>query len=310
MKVYHSRNKPTSRWHKTVIAVTVVFVVWVSALVLPKVITTTVAYVLLPMHVVQTWLRESESEIPYWVRDRATLVAQIKELETAMVVAANQGASNSRLIEENKQLRILLSATSTPRIAATVIARPPTVPYDVFQIDRGSWHGVALGAPVFVGYDQVLGTVTYVTPSYSLVTLFSTPGFETTTYITGANVVVTLEGVGGGVARVRLPQGVTLSQGDLVILPSLEPGFFGRVDYIQTTPSQPEQYGYVSSHTSLQSVYLVSVGTEAISAPTPADITALRQATTTPLLSPALSSYQDISSTTATTTTEEDTVDQ
>ena len=48
--------------------------------------------------------------------------------------------------------------------------------------------------------------------------------------------------------------------GDLDYLPSIEPGVFGRVSFVENEPTQPEQYGYISPNISLSSVYMVAVG--------------------------------------------------
>jgi len=128
------------------------------------------------------------------------------------------------------------------------------------QIDRGSNHGIEVGAPVFIGKDIVAGLIVHTAPEYSFAQLVSTPGFEATAFIYGPNVVVTMEGMGGGVARVRVPQGIPLSIGDLVYLPSVEPGVFGRVSFVENRPTQPEQYGYISPDIAVSSLYRVSVG--------------------------------------------------
>jgi len=78
--------------------------------------------------------------------------------------------------------------------------------------------------------------------------------------LNGPDVVATMQGMGGGVARVRLPQGISIQVGNLVLVPSVEPGVFGRITYIENEPTQPEQYGYVTPNIALNSMYQVSVG--------------------------------------------------
>jgi cell shape-determining protein MreC len=267
----------------------------------PQITTNVSAFLLSPIHGVQTWLRESEAAVPYWFRDRESLVQEIEETKTALLNAQNARRTLNRLQIENLELRSLLSVAPTDRIAAAVIARPPTLPYDFMQIDQGSTAGVVVGAPVFVGDDTVIGVVAYVAPRYALVELFSSPNYQTSVYVTGVNVVATLEGVGGGVARIRVPQGVPIEIGQLVLLPTLEPGEFGRIRAIENAPTQPEQYGYVTPVLGLQSVRVVGVSKNPAVPLTQESLEDFLQSTSSPLFSPSLHTIQ-VSTSTPTST--------
>jgi hypothetical protein len=106
----------------------------------------------------------------------------------------------------------------------------------------------------------VIGIIAHVDEQFSLTRLFTTPGFEATTYVVGSNIVATLEGVGGGIARVRVPQGIPLTVGSLVYIPSIQPGVFGRITFVESAPTQPEQYGYISPDKAISSLQYVAVG--------------------------------------------------
>jgi hypothetical protein len=216
--------------------------------------------VLTPVHGFNTWLTESSSLVPVFLRDRMALQGEIERLEQALLVAERSELTERRLWEENNRLRGLLGAATEDRIAAAIVARPAELPYDLLQIDRGSNDGVEVGAPVFIGKDVVIGLVVHTAPQFSFVEMVTTPGFEASAFVSGANVLVTLEGIGGGVARVRVPQGVPLRAGNLVYLPSVEPGVFGRIAFVENEPTQPEQYGYVSPEIALSGLYQVAVG--------------------------------------------------
>ncbi len=237
-------------------------------LVVPKLFSLTSQIVLAPIHGIHTWIQTSDSRFPMYVRDRNELLTRITELEQEVAIASGTDLTQQRLYEENQWLRQLLGVDSETRIAAAVIARPGQLPYDYLQIDKGSRAGIQAGAPVYVGRDNVIGIVTSTTDTYSFVELFTTPGFSTTAFISGANVMATIDGHGGGIARVRVPQGVPLQVGDLVHLPSLHPGVFGRVAYLENEPSQPEQFGYIALSQPISSIHYVSIGSEAI---TPSD---------------------------------------
>lgn len=256
------RSRHSSKRQRNLRLVFASIVVVLFGMLLPSIISAVSTAIMTPVHVVNNWLEHSSSLVPTFFRDRRDLEAQIEDLEGRLVVAERNGLTQERLWEENNRLRGLLGVAEEERIAAAVIARPNELPYDLLEIDRGSEDGVEVGAPVFVGKDIVIGLVVHTTPTYSFVELVTTPGFETTTFISGPNVSVTMEGVGGGVARVRVPQGIPLRVGDLVYLPSVEPGVFGRISHVENRPTQPEQYGYISPDIPLSSVYQVAVGNQ------------------------------------------------
>lgn len=227
---------------------------------LPRVMSTMAGFIMYPIHVTNVWLNESSSLVPSFVRDRASLARTIKELENELVTAGRTDITQTRLIEENNRLRSLLGINSEERTAAAVIARPNELPYDLLQIDRGSNHGIEVGAPVFIGKDVMLGLVVHTADEYSFVELITTPEFQATAFISGPDVVVTLEGLGGGVARVLVPQGVPLSVGNIVYLPSVEPGVFGRISFVENRPTQPQQYGYITPDIPISGLHTVAVG--------------------------------------------------
>jgi hypothetical protein len=229
-------------------------------MILPRTISVISAVVMYPVHSVNQWLRESSNLVPVFIRDRQSLQTEIESLKNQLEVSKQADLTKQRLFEENNHLRQLLGADNENRIAASIIARPNELPYDLLQIDRGSQDGIEVGSPVFIGKDMVIGLVVHTATDYSFVELVTTAGFEATVFISGPNVVAKLEGFGGGVARVKVPQGVPLSVGNLVYLPSIEPGLYGRISYIENRPTQPEQYGYISPNVSISGLNQVAVG--------------------------------------------------
>ena len=108
--------------------------------------------------------------------------------------------------------------------------------------------------------DSVIGIVVRTTDTYAFVDLFTSPGFESTAFIFGPNVFSPIEGMGGGVARVRLPQGVAIESGQLVILPGVSSGVYGEIVRVENEPTQPEQYGYITPPLAMSNLLYVSVG--------------------------------------------------
>jgi cell shape-determining protein MreC len=236
---------------------------------LPTIFQTASNILLAPVVGFNQWLENSETVLPSLLRDRDRLSERIQTLENQLIVSQVSPLTFSRLQDENQRLRALLHAEGEERIAAAVIARPNDLPYDLLLIDQGSARGVQELAPVYVGTDQVIGVVTNVSTDHSFVRLFTAPDMQLTGFIAGPDVVATLEGVGGGVARMRVPQGIPLTVGDLVYVPGIQPGLFGAIDYIENRPTQPEQFAYVALSIPLNSLHFVAVGSTPIDTATP-----------------------------------------
>lgn len=226
----------------------------------PKIISGISFVVLYPVHTVSLWYQTSESVIPKYLRVKTSLINEIESLKKKIANENTTQLSVRRLLEENMQLRSATNfGTTTSRLTARVVTQPSQLAYDLLQIDKGLDDGVKIGAPVFFGFDTVIGMVVHATADYSFIELITTPGFESTAYVVGPNVFVILEGVGGGVARVRVPQGIPLKEGNLVLLPSIDSGVYGEIISVENPPTQPVQYGYVAPPVSLQGMLYVSV---------------------------------------------------
>lgn len=212
------------------------------------------------LFVVRHYVMTSSGTIPVFIRSRVELLNHIQELEQQ--IASQKGIESTLgfVTEENEELRGLLGGTTTPRIVAGVIARPPYTPYDTVVIDRGSEEGIVLNAPVYLVGGNALGYVQSVFPHSAFITLFSSPGVEATVYVFGPDIFTTAHGEGGGVIRLSVPQGIVIEKGVPVVLPSLDSGVLGLVSEIQSISTEPEQHAYVTFNTPLQSIRLVSVG--------------------------------------------------
>lgn len=265
MKKYSSTTKAnfrpstTKRWQRGLL---ITFFLLIFGWLFPLA-TSFVSYIVLtPVVAVSSWYQNSEAVLPKYLRSRTALIEEIEELKRIQITDTGTQLSIKRLLEENMQLRSAYgSGTSDNRLVAKVIAQPNRLNYDLLQIDKGSEAGVVVGAPVFLGLDTVIGAVVHVTPYYSFVELVTTAGFEATAYIVGPNIFAPFEGVGGGVARVKVPQGIALREGNIVLLPSVSGGVYGEVVSLENIHTQPEQYGYVTPPVSLQSLLYVSIGT-------------------------------------------------
>lgn len=216
-----------------------------------------------PLYAVRGWFSEGTGAIPSYFRDRNTLTSEIESLQGEL--RAKQSLEDTvRVLEsENNILRSLGGAEGTaPRIMAGIVARPPFVPYDAVLLDRGEKDGIKQGAVMYSETGYAIGMIQQLFQDSSIGVLFSTSGIETTAYILGPNIYTTAYGEGGGVIRVSVPQDITLTEGDIVLLPSLERGMLGKISIIRSEASEPEKNGFIAGDIPLQSLRFVAVGTE------------------------------------------------
>jgi len=240
---------------------------------IPKISHSVVSILWYPAERVRVWMTESNSTLPMLLRERQELLEDIRRLE--MKIATEQGTDSTirRLQIENEQLRALVGAVPEERILARVVARPPQLPYDYVMIDRGARDGVLEGAPVFAGKDAVIGIITFVSERVSYARLVSDPAVTITVFIVGPNIFTIAEGLGNGVVRVRVPQGIIINKSDIVLLPAVDTGILGQIEEIVTSPTNPERHGYIVLPSNIQSLRYISVGAEPISTPDFSEVT-------------------------------------
>jgi len=215
-----------------------------------------------PLYGVRSWFVESSGTVPLYFRERGELIGELKDLKNQIAGFIGRDLTLSKLVDENEKLRALLNVNAPDRIAAGVIARPPYVPYDALLVDRGRDDGLVEGGIVYHEEDRAIGFVAKTYEDMSLVTLFSSPGVKSTVYIIGPDIYTTAHGEGGGVMRVSVPQGIEISEGNIVVLPSLLSGIVGAIHTIESVAIKPEQNGYVVFETPIQSLQFVSVETK------------------------------------------------
>lgn len=227
---------------------------------LPKLWFSVSTAIMYPFQAVASWLEQSNDTFPVYLRSKVALNQEVEDLQKRLTAESGNQLTIKYLQAENTELRSLAKIEQTEdRIVARVVARPGDLAYDLLQIDQGKKQGVEEGALVFSNLNNMIGVVVSVADNFAFAELFTTAGVELPAYIVGLNMFSVMEGRGGGVARVKLPQGVVLEKGQLVILPSVASGGFGQIEWIENHPTQPEQYGYVVPPTPLNNLFYVSV---------------------------------------------------
>jgi cell shape-determining protein MreC len=245
--------------YKRLIFIGVAFLILIFA---KHIVATVTSFVTTPLFSLRHYLDTSSATIPVYIRDRTALLHDIQALHQEIESQRGIKETLSYIEKENEELRALIGVTDSPSVTASIIARPPYSPYDTVIVDRGSRDGIVSGAPVYYGAGKALGYVRSVYERYALVTLFSSPNVESSVYVFGPNIFTTAYGEGGGVIRLSIPQGISISEGDIVVLPSLTRGVLGTVSSVQSIPTEPEQHAYVLLESSMQSIRTVRVATE------------------------------------------------
>lgn len=263
MKNYSLKTKQnsgvTSRRRFALLLVLLVCVTALLALFLRGVVGTVFGGALGTFYRVEEYFRHSTAILPTYIRSRSELEQELSTLRASCSLEDSEDATLARLTYENDELRALLGDAGEERVLAGVIARPPFAPYDLLVVDKGSADGITEGALAYVGNNHVLGMVTRVFPQMSYITLLTSPGTETTVYLYGSHIFAYAYGEGGGVLRISIPQGIEIHEGDPVVLPSSRSGEVGTIDYLVSSPTEPEQSAYVTLPQSLQSVRTIAL---------------------------------------------------
>lgn len=178
------------------------------------------------------------------------------------------GLVNIQLREENFQLKEVLGRTVSrgDGVLATILSRPPQSSYDTVLLDAGVSEGINEGDLV-EWKDVALGTVVESYPRAAKVRLFSDSGRETNVLLGSTTVAVTATGQGGQNFRIRVPRTISVTEGDLVVLPSMRTmvvGVVARVEEAETdsfqtvlfrSPLNIELLPWVYVHASTKTVY-------------------------------------------------------
>jgi len=141
---------------------------------------------------------------------------------------------------ENSELRAMLNkASSTPKILAAILARPPVSAYDELIIDIGKDKNLSSTSVVYIGGNVPIGKVTEVFGNTSRVTLFSSPSNKQDVLIGPSHIPATSVGRGGGQYEAELPMGSKVSVGDFVLPTGLDARPLGTVVSIDSNTANP-----------------------------------------------------------------------
>ena len=170
----------------------------------------------------------------------AALLADNETLRRELQAALVQGQSIQALEIENEELKSILGrASTTPYTLAAVLEKPPFSGYDSLIIDAGADQGFSSTSMVYAPGNVLIGRVSDVLGQTSKVALFSSHGQSYQVMIGPAHSPATAVGQGGGQYSAQLSRDVKVSEGDVVLAPSLSNAPFGIVTAVISDPAQP-----------------------------------------------------------------------
>ncbi|MBC7836606.1 rod shape-determining protein MreC [Acetobacteraceae bacterium] len=183
---------------------------------------------------------------------KSALVKENEALKAALASSTAALLDRDLLVKENTDLRRHTGSAAEIMAGATlasVIMRPPAVPYDTFVIDVGTDAGVREGDLVAAAGSALIGVVSQVYGSTARVVLFSSPGMSYPATLRTKNgkegdIPLTMVGQGAGSMRAEVPAGSPVSMGDFVILQSTTLTLTGIVSDVERSPSSSFQVLY------------------------------------------------------------------
>lgn len=170
---------------------------------------------------------------------KAQLSAENVSLRAQLASTTAALADRDLLYRENLQLKSLMGRDASVRsVLASVIMRPPGIPYDTLMIDAGKAQGVAVGEYVSAGGSALIGQVDTVYTTTARVTLFSAPSMVFQALLTETTahpaLPLTVEGQGGGSMVTQVPAHTDVSVGDAVVFPGIADGLSALVSYVDS----------------------------------------------------------------------------
>jgi cell shape-determining protein MreC len=215
-----------------------------------------------------SWVKKFRGTISPIYADTTALALDSKQFLIKKVVAMQTtlDAKNASLTElsilqaENIALKAELGREDSIKgILARIIVPPNRSLYDTIILDAGSKDGISAGQEVYAFGSIALGTISQVNENSSTVSLFSSPGRQTSGTVSGSDLTVTLIGRGAGEYEVRMPRDITFEQGGVISQQYLEVHPLATIQKIVTDARDPFQRLLAKAPVNLQTLKWVIV---------------------------------------------------
>lgn len=132
--------------------------------------------------------------------------------------ASGERAIISQFSSSHNEFGASCETVSSEYASAYIISRPPSIPYDILALSKGSEEGIQEGDYVGVmhnGQVSVIGSVHAVFPKTAQVVLFSSPDTSHSVVHMPSNTTLSLLGKGGGEFALDVPRDMQIDVGDV-----------------------------------------------------------------------------------------------
>lgn len=198
------------------------------------------------------------------VQSKYSLVKENKRLSDEISSRDASMLLLDALRTENEELKKQLGRTGKGKdILGVILSRPPISPYDTLIIDIGTSDGVMVGNKVYTSGDTLVGDVVEAYEHTAKVSLFSTPGRETSILVGSSTIATQTVGKGGGNFSAKLPADVKIHVGDTILTTQIRPHAFGVVEEILIDSSDSLQTILFKSPINIHEFRFVQVDTSA-----------------------------------------------
>lgn len=177
-------------------------------------------------------------------------------------------AQLSALELENAELRQLVghrmesgdaANAAADEVVASVLMRPPQIPFDSLVIRAGTEDGIMAGDQVYAFSSFPIGEIASVSRRTSIVRLFSTSGNKIEVQIGSTTTAVVAEGKGGGNFFLKLPKVTEIEKGDIVMRAYLPPEAFSTIESVDSTDGEAYTYAYFKLPVNIHAIVYVIV---------------------------------------------------
>lgn len=235
MKMISRHNKKTGKKFFLPMIILTVILVAVILFGFSGIFSSSTISIASPLFTIRNSFSDWHESKSYVFKNKEDLLAENLKLREEILESRLKLLSLDILERENDELKGLLGRKTEERngIAASVLLRPPQVPYDVIVIDVGEDSGVKEGM-IVVAYDDILiGFVEEVFASKSRVGLYSRAGEEVDVFINKTSIFTVASGNGSGNFEITLPRVDDVEVGSLIITPGADPFILGIVEFIK-----------------------------------------------------------------------------
>lgn len=187
-----------------------------------------------PLWSAENNLLDSATNALEFLKPKQTLITEKQAMQERIFMAGTLEALNSVLTKENEELKDLLGRKEIKKktVLAAILVKPPKNFYDILTIDIGTNHGVKVGNVVVANANVYIGEIVEVYPDTAKVLMYSSPGNKRTVVIGADSVSAEAVGLGGSNFSITLPREVEVVEGDVVVIPSINPNVFGVVERV------------------------------------------------------------------------------